>query len=43
MDYFHTMVTSLENVLHYALYVVHLKEQILIIYIFLEEENMNTL
>ena len=36
---FHTLVTSLENVLHYVLHVVHLKGQILIICIFLEEEK----
>ena len=39
MAYFHTLVTSLENVLHYVLHVVHLKGQILIICIFLEEEK----
>ena len=43
MAYFHTVVTSLENVLHYVLRVVHLKGQILIICIFHEEEKMNNL
>ena len=37
MAYFHTLVTSFENVLHYVVHVVHLKGQILIICIFLEE------
>ena len=39
MAYFHTLVTSLESVLHYVVQVVHLKGQILIICIFLEEEK----
>ena len=39
MACFHTLVTSLENVLHCVLHVVHLKGQILISCIFLEEEK----
>ena len=39
MACFHTLVTTFENVLHYVLHVVHLKGQILIICIFLEQEK----
>ena len=39
MAYFHTMVTSHENVLHYVLHVVHLKGQFLIICNNLDEEK----